>query len=382
MTNSAMNYRNIFGLTKLKTNMHSKIMLFLPVVAAVLVNASQIVAQQEQKKFRIETESQKSWKAGRDAYERFLNNGGSYRKTSSVNFNGEKSETHLTIQGHLYALSCDLQPLDGKFRCEFRNPKYFAEVSRKAKMETFVLEQVEPIPNTKNGLPFREIMGPSFYKIFEPQDYRDCETNIDCGYYGPYSETRDCSWFNMRDLVIESEAEVDYRGELMLEVKMSFQANIFAGFDEERKAKFIDQKQNCIVIFNPRRFWAIEKMVAIGEYHPLQTEVRTYEFEYVDYQGIPFQRSLKFDWKDVKTQKARFFATFESKYDFDPVDSSTFFLSSFGIPEPDWYTPPKPWWFYTSIVGMVLVVGGAVLVHFGKRLWRAGSAKQNGKQRK
>jgi hypothetical protein len=64
------------------------------------------------------------------------------------------------------------------------------------------------------------------------------------------------------------------------------------------------------------------------------------------------------------------------------VANDKFYLSGYGIPEPDWYKPPKPWWFYTSIVGMVLVVVGAVVLHFGKRLWREGSAKQNNKRRR
>ena len=59
-----------------------------------------------------------------------------------------------------------------------------------------------------------------------------------------------------------------------------------------------------------------------------------------------------------------------------------FTVSVYGFPEPDWYQPPKPWWFYTSIVGMVLVVVGAVVFHFGKRLWREGAAKQNNKKRR
>jgi hypothetical protein len=70
-------------------------------------------------------------------------------------------------------------------------------------------------------------------------------------------------------------------------------------------------------------------------------------------------------------------------YDFSArIQDSEFTLSHFRLPEPNWYKPAKPWWFYTSIVGMVLLVGGAVVFHFGKRLWREGSAKKNSKQRK
>jgi hypothetical protein len=66
----------------------------------------------------------------------------------------------------------------------------------------------------------------------------------------------------------------------------------------------------------------------------------------------------------------------------DNVPAKEFYLSSYGFPEPEFYEPPRPWWFYTSIVGMVLVVVGAVVFHFGKRLWREGAAKQNNKKRR
>lgn len=58
-----------------------------------------------------------------------------------------------------------------------------------------------------------------------------------------------------------------------------------------------------------------------------------------------------------------------------PIADRTFRISTYGLPEPGWYRPPPPYWLYVSIVGMILLVIGAMLLRYGKRLWRIGSAK-------
>ncbi len=63
--------------------------------------------------------------------------------------------------------------------------------------------------------------------------------------------------------------------------------------------------------------------------------------------------------------------TYRWRYGKLPEDSE-FMLSAFGIPEPDWYRPPPPYWLYVSIAGMALLLIGALLIRYGKQLWRRG----------
>jgi hypothetical protein len=62
------------------------------------------------------------------------------------------------------------------------------------------------------------------------------------------------------------------------------------------------------------------------------------------------------------------------EYDFGRVHerpiSTVFFLSHYGLPEPDFYTPPRPWWLYTSAVGVGLVLIGVLVLQLGRRLRR------------
>jgi hypothetical protein len=50
-------------------------------------------------------------------------------------------------------------------------------------------------------------------------------------------------------------------------------------------------------------------------------------------------------------------------------DKQTSFLSNYGIVEPDWYRPPQPWWLYSSLIGMAVLIVGAIVLRYGKSRW-------------
>lgn len=64
-----------------------------------------------------------------------------------------------------------------------------------------------------------------------------------------------------------------------------------------------------------------------------------------------------------------------TEFDFTRVhetpDQQAFFLSHYGLPEPGFYTPPWPWWLYSSVVGACVLLLGTVLLSVGRRLRRA-----------
>ena len=53
----------------------------------------------------------------------------------------------------------------------------------------------------------------------------------------------------------------------------------------------------------------------------------------------------------------------------DRFDKKMSYLGYYGIAEPDWYQPPRPWWLYCSLIGMGLLVIGAIVLRYGKSLW-------------
>ncbi len=63
----------------------------------------------------------------------------------------------------------------------------------------------------------------------------------------------------------------------------------------------------------------------------------------------------------------------EWTYDFSShISLRNLTVSAFGFPEPEWYRPPPPYWFYVSITGMALLVIGALMIRYGKNLWGRG----------
>jgi hypothetical protein len=50
--------------------------------------------------------------------------------------------------------------------------------------------------------------------------------------------------------------------------------------------------------------------------------------------------------------------------------ATEFYLTHYGLPEPDFYSPPWPWWLYASAVGVGLVLIGVLVLQLGRRLRR------------
>lgn len=59
-------------------------------------------------------------------------------------------------------------------------------------------------------------------------------------------------------------------------------------------------------------------------------------------------------------------------FDYSNIDSKPiakeFFLTHFGVPEPDYYSPPNSWWLYASVAGLGVVLVGVLLLQLGRRL--------------
>jgi hypothetical protein len=53
---------------------------------------------------------------------------------------------------------------------------------------------------------------------------------------------------------------------------------------------------------------------------------------------------------------------------FNQHKTGDFYLSAFGLIEPEWYVPPWPWWLVASMTGMGLLIGGAIVLTVGKRM--------------
>jgi hypothetical protein len=133
---------------------------------------------------------------------------------------------------------------------------------------------------------------------------------------------------------------------------------------EDGIAKEVQRPTECECIFDPSMDWAVLectltldslKMIAKYSYERTSTRAiygsRTHEEQYVD--------GARTEWRTIDSSIRNL-----------PLMQSDFTLSAYGFPEPDGYSPPRPWWLYTSVVGVVIFLVGIVVMKLGRRLQR------------
>jgi hypothetical protein len=86
--------------------------------------------------------------------------------------------------------------------------------------------------------------------------------------------------------------------------------------------------------------------------------------------GVPFMTSSRNESRNLTTDRIRNIDTYERTVSVVELSERDFTLSAFGFPEPTLDLPP-PYWLYSSLGGLVLVVIGAVLYKWGVGLRRS-----------
>ncbi len=95
--------------------------------------------------------------------------------------------------------------------------------------------------------------------------------------------------------------------------------------------------------------------------------IRRAKYEYLKNDNTIVPKSFTVEDVEQGWKTTKWFRDF--KY-LGNVNKDQFFLSHYDLPEPDWYTPARPYWLYLSVAGMMLLVIGAIVVRFGKKRWR------------
>ncbi|MBX3418744.1 MAG: hypothetical protein KF851_14150 [Pirellulaceae bacterium] len=269
------------------------------------------------------------------------------------------------------------------------NPDYFFELSRSSVTSGWVLGQVVPLKDSVNEKMelselFLKYPGIKTLNSFPVGDNEEKYLSLRYNFSGPKEKS---NIFDLENINFLKCYQLKYLGVECIAVEFQFGREVSF---ENRKVGL--QPSVCFAILNPNSFWAVlymkcqfNRLAMNGPpVDPGLPEMRfevEQEFEQGYSGGARLIRSVLREWNASVSDDCIELVINNTFYQ-ETLRPENFYLTAYGLPEPDWYTPPKPWWFYTSIVGMVLVVVGAVVFHFGKRLWREGSAKQNNKKRR
>ena len=263
------------------------------------------------------------------------------------------------------------------------NPNYFFILSRSSQTTGWVLKETVRISEESLAQYLER------HRDFQTLKNYSCGDNDEKYLRLPYdfgAPKENTSVFDLEQINFLKCYDLEYQGAASVAVEFQIGRDIVTkentvGYDPSA----------CFLIMNPENSWAITYMKCEFNKHELDGPLIdpsfswSFEVEQEFDQGFAGGARLK---KTVLKERISAVGdrvvelTNNCSYSQKNLKPGDFYLSAFGLPEPDWYTPPKPWWFYTSIVGMVLVVVGAIVFHFGKRLWREGSAKKSDKKRR
>lgn len=123
---------------------------------------------------------------------------------------------------------------------------------------------------------------------------------------------------------------------------------------------------SSVGVFDPSNDWVLISFVWMGE--PPFKMTYTYSYD-ENLGGIPFMTSTRTETRNMITNTVIDEVNYQRSWSVAPLSEREFTLSAFGFPEPTLDESP-PYWLYSSLGGLVLVVAGAVLYNWGVGLRR------------
>lgn len=170
---------------------------------------------------------------------------------------------------------------------------------------------------------------------------------------------------DQNDLDIKTANRVSYKGLNAVKCEFLLPVPVTHVDAATGDAKEVYRPTNCYAILEPEMNWAVLEFsmtldssnTISAKYSNERTETgvvfrsKSHEESYVD--------GVLTEWVIKENSIRKLSLTREE-----------FTLSSYGFPEPDGYRPPRPWWLYTSVVGVVIFLVGIVVMKLGRRLQR------------
>ncbi len=123
---------------------------------------------------------------------------------------------------------------------------------------------------------------------------------------------------------------------------------------------------SSVGVFDPSNDWVLISFVWMGE--PPFKMTYTYSYD-ENLGGIPFMTSTRTETRNMITNTVIDEVNYQRSWSVAPLSEREFTLSAFGFPEPTLDESP-PYWLYSSLGGLVLVVAGTVLYNWGVGLRR------------
>ncbi len=310
---------------------------------------------------RFQSDAPKAWKKQVELHKKFFSD------TSGVTFN---SNQKVVREGKVTQLDeyqekrirsnyrqiiwKDVRTGKGTLRCA--NPRYAFELSSSSSGEWVITGihpyQVAPADGSDDKDAYNRILEP-------PREIRPQMLPIE-------GTMNQLDWVS-EDVKIQDIKLVSVNNRERFEVSIDFPFNSYTQNGDAKELVRTVTRHSAVGVFDPANDWVLTSFVWMG----LPPSKMTYTFGYDEnLGGVPFRTSSRRETRNMTTNTVKNEETYQPSASVAELSDREFTLSAFGFPEPALDQPP-PYWLYSSLGGLVLLVIGAVLYKRGVGLRRS-----------
>lgn len=244
----------------------------------------------------------------------------------------------------------------GKGTAECANPSYAFELASSSSGEWVVTGihpyQVPPANGSDNKDAYNRIMKP-------PPEIRP--QTLPMG--GTLNQV---DWLS-EEVKIQEIKSISVSNRECVEVRIEFP---FTSYKKNGDAKELVRTvvlRSAVGVFDPSNDWVLTSFVWMGA-PPWKM---TYTFIYDEnLGGFPFMTSSRRESRNMTTNTVKNDETYQPSVSVNELNERDFTLSAFGFPEPTVDESP-PYWLYSSLGGLILVIIGGLLYQWGVGLRRS-----------
>ena len=324
---------------------------------------------------KFKTEAPKAWERNETEYVKFFedNNGWQVNSKSSGYFpdgkGGVREHDISTVTkriGQQYGLQIDSRELEES--AELFNKQYFSSLHRNRSDQSWVVQKIAKHTAITESDLKHEIenkLGPLFKNLIDSKP-----TLHPYGYFqfDPEPTAKRRTWFQLDGLKVSSIEEIEINQKSVIKVAINYKSRqlVVTG---SNSYDFVETHENGSLIFDPSNDWCLlsaERVVGVDSKKQYR---RSVDFEYAEINNVQFCVGEKVRNVSLANKMATSETNYQAEITVSRLQPSDFTINAFGLTDPDWYQPPRPWWLYSSLAGIGLLVGGALLLRYGKGLW-------------
>jgi hypothetical protein len=241
------------------------------------------------------------------------------------------------------------------------NPAYSFELTRASVDSQWTLAEVYSEKNNSGA------------DTQEPRGYHKMSrSNPDFGQLPNISELHPVhsalDQLDLNQLDIRSATKVSVDGRDLVRVEFGSPYEVLFVDREAKKSEKRTEIADAYVFLDPNLSWAVIEFFASSGKDPAASTKWSAKHEYEKSPAGMIYRSKTSYHYDQKPSPIS--NHYEWAFDQHSQNTDTFYLTHYGLPEPDFYSPPWPWWLYASAAGVGLVLIGVLLVQLRRRFRR------------